>query len=261
MEPKPNHITHTTSPASPGLFQGASPKLTFFFGLAIGIAAMAIIALIIILPRTGSTKTAKITTPTTANTNTAEPTYGDVKAVSSDDYIRGEKNAKLTLITYTDFECPYCKTFHPSMKQVMEDYKGQVRWVYRNFPLSFHANAQKEGEASLCVGDLGGADKFWSFADKIFERTSSNGTGFVLDQLPALAKEVGVSETKFKDCLDSGKMASVVSAETADGSSGGASGTPTTFLVNKDGKTLTAIPGALPLDQIKTAIDAALAKL
>ena len=252
--------TPSSTPSSGNLFQGASPKLTFFFGLAIGIAAMAIIALIIILPRTGSTKTAKTTT-TTTNTNTAQPTYGDVKAVSNADYIRGDKNAKLTLITYTDFECPYCKTFHPSMKQVMTEYDGQVRWVYRNFPLSFHANAQKEAEASLCVGDLGGTDKFWAFADKIFERTSSNGTGFALDQLPALAKEVGVSESKFNDCLNSGKMTSVVSAETADGTSGGASGTPTTFLVDKNAKTLSAIPGALPLDQIKTAIDAALAKL
>jgi protein-disulfide isomerase len=144
------------------------------------------------------------------------------------------------------------------MEQVMTDYAGKVRWVYRHFPLSFHANAQKEAEAALCVGDLGGTDKYWSFVDKIFERTKSNGTGFALTDLPTLAAEVGVSKTQFESCLNGGEMASRVSAETADGTKGGATGTPTTFIVDKNGDTITAIPGAVTIDQVKQIIDQAL---
>lgn len=255
-------------PTSPtGIFQGASPKLAFLFGLVTGVAATAVVGMLIILPRvyaakSSNTGTAYTNTSAPTNTNTADaPSYNNVKAVTSDDYVRGDKNAKLTLIEYSDYECPYCKRFHSTMQQVATDYNGQVRWILRHFPLSFHQNAQKEAEAGLCVAKLGGSDKFWDFTDKIFERTSSNGTGFALDALPALAKEVGVNQAKFKDCLDSGEMAARVSAESTDGQNAGATGTPTTFLVDQNGKTITAIPGALPYDQVKTTIDQALASL
>lgn len=251
---------------STGIFQGASPKLTFIFGVSVGVVVSAVIGIILLLSGVdfGSAKTAKKTTNTSvAATNTSAPaeTFGDVKAVADADYVRGDKQAPLTLIEYSDLECPFCKTFHPTMIQVLGDYTGKVNWVYRHFPLSFHANAQKEGEAALCVGKLGGSDKYWSFVDKIFERTTSNGTGFALDNLGPLAKEIGVDQTKFQSCLDGGEMAAQVASETADGSQAGAQGTPTTFLVGQDGKTITAFPGALPYAQIKSAVDSALSKI
>ncbi len=255
--------TPSLAPGS-GLFQGASPKLTFIFGVSVGVVAAAIIGVILLLSGVnfGAAKTAKKTTDTAAaptNTSTTTPdTYGDVKAVSDADYVRGDKNAELTLVEYSDLECPFCKTFHPTMQQIMSEYDGKVRWVYRNFPLSFHANAKKEAEAALCVGKLGGTEKIWDFIDTIFERTTANGTGFALDNLGPLAKEVGVDQTKFQSCLDSGEMAARVDDETADGSQAGVQGTPTTFLVGKDGKTITAFPGALPYAQVKAAIDTAL---
>lgn len=251
------------TPASPtrSMWDGVSPKLTFWFGLIAGIAASGVLALILFFSLGISTsKTSTTTTPTTTNTaGTAPVTYGDVKAVSDDDNYRGDKNAKITLVEYSDLECPFCKQFHPTMQKVMEDYKGKVRWVYRHFPLSFHQNAQKESEASLCVNKLGGNDKFWSFVDKIYERTTANGTGFALTALGPLAKEVGVDQTKFQSCLDGGEMAATVDAQETDGTGAGATGTPTTFVVGEDGKTITAFPGAVPYDQIKTALDAALA--
>lgn len=262
-----SHPLVPPSPRAAGMFDGASPKLTFIFGVIAGVAVTAIVGLAIILPRAyGSTKTAK-TGPTAvaaAPTNT-DPTapaqiFSNVKAVGSDDYVRGDKNAKVTLIEYSDLECPFCKTFHPTMQKVMQDYAGKVRWVYRNFPLSFHANAPKEAEAALCVGKLGGADKYWTFIDKVFERTTSNGTGFALTNLGPLAKEVGVNQSKFQSCLDSGEMKARVDAETADGTTGGTNGTPTTLVVDKNGKTLTGIPGAYPYDQVKPFIDRALAQ-
>ncbi len=250
------------TPKPTGIWQGTSPQLAFIFGIIAGVAATTLVTIFLILPGTAKTKTAATTTgATNTGGTTTAPAYGDVRAVSGDDNVRGDNNAKLTLVEYSDYECPFCKTFHPTMQRVLDEYNGQVAWVYRHFPLSFHANAAKEAEAALCINDLGGNDKFWEFTDAIFERTASNGTGFALDQLAPLAKELGVNEAKFTECLNSGQMAARVTADLADGQGAGASGTPTTFIVGSDGKTITAIPGALPYDQIKTQLDQILASL
>ncbi len=252
-------------PAPGGLFQGSSPKLTFIFGLIAGIGVTAIVGLAIVLPRAYGTKNANSTTTTTAaaattNTSTGQ-TFSSPKPVTDADYIRGNKDAKLTLVEFSDYECPFCKSFHPTLLTIMDQYKDKVRWVYRQFPLSFHANAPKEAEAGLCVGKLGGQDKFWAFSDKIFERTTSNGTGFALTNLGALAKEVGVNQDKFQACLDSGEMTATVQAEEADGTASGVTGTPTALLLDSNGKVITGIPGAYPLDQVKGFIDDALTKV
>jgi protein-disulfide isomerase len=246
-------------PQSSSIWQGTSPQLSFIFGLIAGVAATAIIGWILVMPKTTSSKGS---TTTNTNPTATAPTFSDVKAVTDSDYVRGDKNAKITLIEYSDYECPYCKTFHPTIRdQVMKDYEGQIRWVYRHFPLSFHQNAPKQSEAALCVGKLVGNDAFWEFSDKLFERTASNGTGFALTDLPALAKEVGANEAQFTTCLDSGEMAARVAAEMADGQGGGATGTPTTFIVGPDGKTIDAIPGAESYATIKRRLDAALASI
>jgi protein-disulfide isomerase len=245
------------------MFDGASPKLTFVFGVIAGVAVAAIVGFAVVLPRAySSSKTSNTAAAAATNTpGTTTPTFSDVKKVTNDDLIRGDKNAKLTLIEYSDLECPYCQTFHPTMKQLLEEYKGKIRWVYRNFPLSFHANAQIEAEAALCVGKLGGDDKHWDFIDKIYERTTANGTGFAKTALGPLAKEVGVDQTKFQKCLDSGEMTQAVKDQETDGGKGGVTGTPTTLLVDENGKTLDGIPGAYPLDQAKTYIDKALTQI
>ena len=143
------------------------------------------------------------------------------------------------------------------MQDLMKTYGDKIRWVYRHFPLSFHANAQKEDEAIECVAELGGNDKFWEYVDKIFERTTSNGTGFALDQLGPLAAEIGVDKTQFQSCLDSGKYTQHVKDDIADGTTGGVSGTPSTFLIDGSGKSQ-LIVGAQPIESFKTAIDSAL---
>lgn len=247
---------------SASIWSGTTPQLAFIFGVIAGVAATTLIGFFLLGPDTFGKSSKKTTTTNTSTTNTSTaPVYGDVAPVGDDDYVRGPNDAKLTLIEYSDYECPFCKRFHPTMQQVMEDYDGEVRWVYRHFPLSFHANAQKQAEAGLCVGDLGDADKYWEFTDLIFERTTSGGTGFDNALLPALAEEVGVDKSDFEECLNSGRMADRVAAETADGTNAGASGTPTTFLVGPDGKTIDAVPGAEPYEQVKARIDAALASL
>lgn len=177
--------------------------------------------------------------------------------ITSDDRIRGNKNAKVALIEYSDIECPFCKRFHPTMQQVMKEYGDKVKWVYRDYPLSFHANAQKEAEAGWCIGELGGNDAFWKYIDAIFEQTTSNGTGFALDKLGPLAKEVGVDQTKFQTCLDAGKYAKKVSDQMAAGTAEGVTGTPGTIILAANGDTQ-LVPGALPFESIKPMIDKAL---
>ncbi len=249
-----------TPPSSPsntgGMFQGASPKLTFAFGVVTGALVTAIIGAAILIPAWVKKSPSSATT---TDTNTGTTTYGNVKPVSSDDYVRGDKDAELTLIEYSDLECPFCKRFHPVMLQVMDEYKGKVRWVYRQFPLTeIHQNAQKESVAALCVGKLGGSDAYWKFTDAIFDRSAAGGTGFNLTDLPALAKEVGVNESKFNDCYNGTEMDARVTAETADGAGAGAQGTPTTFVVDKSGKTLTTFPGYVTFDQVKATLDSIL---
>lgn len=195
------------------------------------------------------------------NTGAAQPPAPQVAAkkpeLTNDDRIRGNKNAKIVLIEYSDFECPFCKRFHPTMQQVMKEYGDQVKWVYRDFPLSFHANAQKEAEAGWCIAELGGNDAFWKYTDAIFERTTSNGTGFALDKLGPLAAEVGVDQVKFQSCLDTGKYTKRVQDQMAKGSEEGVTGTPGTIILTANGDTQ-LIPGALPIEQVKPMIDAAL---
>jgi len=181
---------------------------------------------------------------------------GPVPPVTKNDHILGSPNAKVVLIEYSDTECPFCKRFHSTMQRVKQEYGDKVAWVYRHYPLSFHANAAKEDEASECAAELGGNKAFWTYLDKIFERTTSNGTGFALDKLVPLAKEIGLNESAFKKCLDSGKYAQHVQDDLNGGQAAGVQGTPGTFVVGKNGSQL--IPGALPYESIKQAIDAAL---
>lgn len=175
------------------------------------------------------------------------------------DHIRGDVNkATVAVIEYSDFECPFCKRVHPTYKQIMRDYGDKVVWVYRHFPLSFHVNAAKEAEASDCAAELGGNDAFWKYTDKIFERTTSGGTGIALDQLVPLAKEIGLSEAKFKSCLDGGKYAQHVKDDMSGGEQAGVDGTPGNFIVNLKTKKSQKVSGAQPFESFKRAIDAAL---
>src|SRR3989339_303994 len=180
-----------------------------------------------------------------SDAGTAQPATGKIKPVNSSDHIRGNVNAKLSLVVYSDFECPFCQKFHPIATVLLKTYGDKIRLIYRHYPLPFHQNAQKEAEASECIAELGGNDVFWKYTDTIFERTTANGTGFALDKLGPLAKEVGVDQTKFQKCLDSGKYTQKVQDQMAKGSEEGVTGTPGTIILTENGSTQ-LIPGALP---------------
>lgn len=186
---------------------------------------------------------------------------GTVKPLSQDDWVRGDGNAPISVIEYSDLECPFCKRFHPTVQQLLNEYDGKVKWVYRHYPLSFHANAQKEAEATECAGELGGSDIFWQYVDAIFERTTANGTGFALADLPKLAQELGLNQSKFEECLNSDKYAAKVQQQLSEGTAAGVSGTPSTFVVIDKTGASQQVEGAVPYQQLKQAVDAALNQL
>lgn len=174
----------------------------------------------------------------------------------SRDHIYGNPGARLSLIEYSDFECPYCKRFHPTARRVVEAYGGKVNWVYRHFPLAFHnPGAEKEAQASECAAELGGNDAFWRYADRIYERTESNGNGFPLDGLVPLAREIGLDEEPFTACLDSGRMAARVQEDLAEGNTIGIDGTPGNILRNNKTGAVKLMVGALPFEAFKAEID------
>lgn len=203
---------------------------------------------------TSSSKSAAESQPPGSAPPPAQPTTEKPKPIGNADHIRGNKDAKITLIEYSDLECPFCQRFHLTMQEIMKTYGDKVRWAYRHFPLSFHANAQKEAEATECVGTLSGNDAFWTYVDKIFERTTSNGTGFALDKLGPLAAEIGVDQTQFQSCLDSNKYEKLVKDQITDGAKAGVSGTPSTFVINSKGESQIVV-GAQPIEALKTIID------
>lgn len=177
--------------------------------------------------------------------------------LASDDYIRGSKTADILLIEYSDLECPFCKQFHVTAKQVLSDYNGKVSWVWRHYPIAqLHSKAGKEAEGAECANELGGQDAFWKFIDKVYEVSPTNN-GLDLAKLPEIAGSVGLDQAKFKTCLDSGKYADAIQKDVDAALALGASGTPANFVVNKKGE-VWIIPGALPIANVKQIIDEAL---
>ena len=213
---------------------------------------------------TGGSKVAGVRVEAKGNdTNQQEPSQpsavtpelkGEIK-LTTEDHVNGKKDARILLFEYSDMECPYCKKFHPTAQKIVDSYKGDVAWVYRHLPLPFHANAAKEAEASECANELGGNTAFWKFVNALFVKTNSGGTGIALSDLPNLAKEAGVNESKFTSCLESGKYAERVISDADTAASLGVSGTPGNILLDtKTGKTK-LMPGAYPYEDFKKAID------
>ncbi|MBI3335746.1 MAG: thioredoxin domain-containing protein [Candidatus Portnoybacteria bacterium] len=177
-----------------------------------------------------------------------------LREVTKDDHIRGDFNARLTLVEYSDLECPFCKRFHPTMQQVVKEYPGKVRWVYRHFPLTqIHPKSPKEAEASECAAEQG---KFWEYVDRLYEVTPSNN-GLDPAELPKIAAFVKLDAAKFSQCLSSGKYAKKVQADSQDAVSAGSQGTPNTILVDAKGEK-TTISGAQPYENVKALIDSKL---
>lgn len=176
------------------------------------------------------------------------PPAGPLKEVEKDEHIRGPKDAKVTIVEYSDFECPFCKNFHETMVEVLASNKD-VRWVYRHYPLSFHPTAQPTAEASECAAELGGNDAFWKFADAAFGKGGAHADA----DIENYARAAGVNIDKFKKCRADGKWSGKVNQQLQEGQSAGVQGTPGNFVVGPNGSR--TLPGAVPASSVQAAID------
>ncbi len=156
--------------------------------------------------------------------------------------VRGPENAPVTIVEFSDFQCPFCKNFDVTLGRVLQEFNPKVRLVYRQMPLNeIHPFAEKAAEASLCAQDQG---KFWEMHDLMFKDQAN----LKVEDLKAKASGLGLDTAAFNACLDSGKYAEKVREDSRDGAAAGISGTPA-FLIN--GRFFS---GALPYEQVAAAI-------
>ncbi|KKR71393.1 MAG: Sodium/proton antiporter [Candidatus Roizmanbacteria bacterium GW2011_GWB1_40_7] len=178
-----------------------------------------------------------------------QPT-GEVAPVTDADHVRGDNNAQITWIEYSDLQCPYCAQIQPDLVKLLGEYDGKVRWVYRHFPLDqIHPFARPLAQGSECAATLGGDDKFWEFVDYTFENKSTDPK--------AVATAIGLNAGQFDTCLNSEEVKTRVENDYNTGLTAGVRGTPGNFVIGPDGETKT-IPGALPYAQLKATVDAML---
>lgn len=176
--------------------------------------------------------------------------------ITADDHIRGNPNAPLMIVEYSDFDCPFCRSFHLTMQKIMDEYGpgGQVAWVYRHFPLtSLHPSAAHIAEASECVAELGGNEAFWTFSDSVFMERGTNELTNIA-RLPEFAAAAGVDEAAFSACLESGRHGATVQADFDNAVAIGGRGTPHSIIVVGDQK-LEITGGAQPYEVVKQMID------
>jgi protein-disulfide isomerase len=197
------------------------------------------------------------------NTDDSVSKIKQIKPITSEDHILGNPNAKLVIVEYSDTECPFCKNFHNTMKQIMAEHgsNGDVAWVYRHFPLdNLHKKARNEALATECAASVGGGnDAFWKYIGRVFEITGSNDK---LDpvELTNIAKEQNLDEAKFAACMSEGKLASKVNSDYQSGIDAGVQGTPYSIILVKGSQTVVPIDGAQPYAAVSNLINTLLDK-
>lgn len=195
--------------------------------------------------------------PVAPTPSAPEPTVTADPADIDDDELKGSASATVTLIEFTDYQCPFCsRHYEQTLPSILENYvdTGKVKYVVRDFPLSFHPNAQKAAEATECAAEDG---KFWEMHDKLFvSQPEWSNAADAPAMFKKYAKEMGVSSA-FDTCLDSGAMAAEVNADLADGSAAGIGGTPGFWIVSDSGESKN-ISGAYPYATFQAAFDAML---
>ncbi|HYF13394.1 MAG TPA: thioredoxin domain-containing protein [Candidatus Paceibacterota bacterium] len=179
------------------------------------------------------------------------PTNANVPPVSETDHIRGPRTAPIVLVEYSDFQCPYCRIVHATLKRLVDESNGEVAWVLRNFPLeSIHPEARPSALAAECIAEQLGDDGFWKFADAIFADQSKMSSAYYVQ----LAKQFGANEATFNACVASEKHAARIDKEALDAQQNGGTGTPFTVIIGGDIQV--PISGALPYEQFASVIKA-----
>lgn len=190
---------------------------------------------------------------------TGEQAGGVINVSADDDAVLGSSDAPVTIIEFSDFQCPFCrKLYKETLPQIKKEYllTGKAKFVYRDFPLvQIHPGATPAAEGAECAKEQG---KFWEMHDAIFDEQEKQGSGtvqFTADDIKKWAAKIGLNASKFNQCLDSGKYKQEVEKDIADGSSAGVTGTPAVFVNGR------IIVGAQPFATFKAIIDEELKKL
>ncbi len=168
-------------------------------------------------------------------------------AVAPNEPARGPAQAPVTIVEYSDFECPFCSRVVPTLYQLIDDYGDKIRLVYRDYPLAFHPNAQLAAEAAQCAHDQG---KFWDYHNKLFE----NQKALDRKSLDSYATELELDADSFGSCLNDRAQQASVMTETQQASAYGVTGTPAFFINGR------FVSGALPIERFKEVIDDELAR-
>lgn len=173
------------------------------------------------------------------------------------DHIRGNPGAAVSIIEYSDFECPFCKRFHATPGELARQFGERVNWVYRHFPLDFHNPAARRAAiASECAAKLGGNEAFWKYTDAVFEHTLSNGKGLPAEHSEAaIAARLGLNGAAFAARMKDPAMAKRVDDDFADGAAVRISGTPTTLIRNNRTGATEVVVGARPAEFIAPIIE------
>ena len=180
-----------------------------------------------------------------------------IEISADDDPFLGPRDAKITIIEFSDFQCPFCRSFwRDSLPQIKEKYidRGKVKFVYRDFPLDFHPASMPAAQGGECAREQ---SRFWEFHDKIFKEQDEKGEGtiqFTSNDLKKWAEEIGLDSNKFNQCLVSGKYHQEVQKDYSDGVNYGVTGTPTIFI---NGRKLV---GAQPFENFAALIEEELSK-
>ena len=218
----------------------------------------------VIIKELPALKIQAVAAPTAAGSQpAAQAPAGPVSVTSrSDEAVLGSKDAKVTVVEFADFQCPYCqKFFIDTFSQIKSQYidTGKIKYVYRHFPLTaIHVNAQISAVAAECANRQG---KFWEYHNLLYKNGQADGTGLALSDLKKYADSFGLNKgtlgfgkDKFNQCLDSSATLKIVQDDTAEGTKDGVSGTPT-FFVNGQ-----KIVGAVSFSKFQETIDNALKK-
>lgn len=198
------------------------------------------------------------TTPNGEATVSKTLTQDEIAAIKKGAYIEGNADALITLVEYSDLECPFCirQFTDKTISKIHEKFGDKVNSIFKNFRGVPHENAEIEASATLCAGDLGGTEAYVAYYNAIFSRSKGgNGTGFSKDALVPLAKELKLNGKKFQECLDSKKNIARFDAETAEGAKLGVQGTPGTVVINNKTGAYELIAGAYPASEFERVIN------
>jgi len=188
----------------------------------------------------------------TATAKNSAQERGEPRKISNEDHILGEPNAPITIIEYSDLECPFCKRLHPILNRVVQE-NNDVRWVYRHFPLSsIHSRAQGAAIASECVAKIGGNGLFWEFINTIFENQKKLGESLYKET----ARSYNINESAFESCLKDKSVVNRVNDDLLEATSVGGRGTPYVVVLPKNGNII-SFSGALPYESVMSVIQRA----